>query len=255
MQCHFVTLFPEMVMGAVSHSILARAQAANLASFHTTNPRDFATDKHRSVDDEPYGGGPGMVMMASTIAAAVDSLALPEGTPVVLLDPAAPLFTQRDAVRLSRHSQIVLVCGHYEGVDERVRTQIATEAFSIGDFVLTGGELPALMVADAIVRLLPGVLGDPASHEDDSHSDGLLGFPLYTRPLEFRGEKVPAVLTSGHHGEIAKWRRQQSLIRTRVLRPDLFCKAGLTKGDVDLLYSEPAHSESLQSGEGAMSHE
>lgn len=235
MRVCFVTLFPETVLAAARHSILARAEQAGLVRFEAANPRDFATDKHRSVDDEPYGGGPGMVMMAPPIAAAVDSLGLPNRSPVVLMDPAAPPFTQADAERLSQCTDLALVCGHYEGVDERVRTTVCTEAFSVGDFVMTGGELPALAVADAVVRLLPGVLGDPASHEDDSHSTGLLGHPLYTRPAEFRGESVPDVLLSGNHGEIAKWRRREALRRTRETRPDLFAQAGLTPDDLDLV--------------------
>ena len=235
MRVCFVTLFPEMVLPAARHSILARAESAGLVTFEAANPRDFATDKHRTVDDQAYGGGPGMVMMAPPIAAAVESLALPGGSPVVLLDPAAPPFTQTDAERLSQAAALALVCGHYEGVDERVRTRVCNEAFSVGDFVMTGGELAALAVADAVVRLLPGVLGDPASHQDDSHSTGLLGHPLYTRPAEFDGEAVPEVLLSGNHAEIAKWRRREALRRTREARPDLFARAGLTPEDLDLV--------------------
>jgi tRNA (guanine37-N1)-methyltransferase len=235
----FVTLFPEMAIGAVSHSILARAQASGLIEFGATNPRDFATDKRRSVDDGPYGGGPGMVMRAPVIDAALESLGIgPPGArtcPVVLTDPAAPLFTQREARRLAVADRIVFVCGHYGGVDERVRELLVTEVWSIGDYVLTGGELPALVMADAVARLVPGVLGDPRSHEDDSHNDGLLGFPLYTRPAVFRGVRVPDVLTSGDHAAVARWRRARQLGRTRDLRPDLFSRADLRPSDLDLL--------------------
>ena len=231
----FVTLFPEMVQGALSHSIMARAERAGAVQFGTANPRDFASDPHKSVDDTNYGGGPGMVMMAPLIGAALDSLAPGEDAAVVLCDPAGERYTQKEAVSLSARSHIVFLCGHYEGVDERVRTRLATHTYSIGDFVLSGGELPALAMADSVVRLLPGVLGDPESHMDDSHSGGLLGFPLYTRPDEFMGESVPEVLKSGDHAKIARWRRQQQLLRTRRHRPDLLATAALTAADVDLL--------------------
>ncbi len=231
-----------MVLPALEHSITKRAALAGLVEFRATNPRDFATDKHRSVDDEPYGGGPGMVMMAPLVLAALEKIGAQPGhcapnsrTRVVLTDPAGRLFTQNDAQEFSRLDRIVFVCGHYEGLDERVRTCLCTDALSVGDFVLTGGELPALCMTDAIVRLLPGAIGDPASHEDDSHSDGLLGHPLFTRPLEFMGESVPDVLLSGNHREIARWRRRKSLERTRQSRPDLFAGAKLTPQDVDLL--------------------
>lgn len=174
-------------------------------------------------------------MMAPPIEAALHFVSLEPGTPVVLMDPAGPLFHQRDAREFAALPRLVLVCGHYEGVDERVRTKLCTHAYSVGDFVLTGGELPALMVIDAVVRLLPGVLGDPASHEDDSHEGGLLGHPLFTRPETFQGETVPDVLKSGDHGAISRWRRQQSLLRTRRDRPDLFAQADLTQKDIDLL--------------------
>lgn len=240
MRIDFVTLFPEMVLPAARHSILARAEKAGLVSFGAQNPRDHATDRHRTVDDAPYGGGPGMVLMAPVVEAAVRACGVDlderaAGVAVVLTDPAGSRFTQASARDLGRFGHVVFVCGHYEGVDERVSTRVCTHAYSIGDFVLTGGELAALVMADSVVRLLPGVLGDPASHEDDSHSDGLLGFPLYTRPLEFRGERVPDVLTSGHHGKVAEWRRTEQLRRTKSLRPDLFCQADLRPGDAKRL--------------------
>jgi tRNA (guanine37-N1)-methyltransferase len=235
MRIAFVTLFPEQVLAALEHGVVARAARAGVLRFDAANPRDFADDRHRTVDDKPYGGGPGMVLMAPVVAAALSSLGLGPGAPVVLCDPAAPLFRQADAVRLSGFQEVCFVCGHYEGVDERIRTRLCSEARSVGDFVVTGGELPAALMADAVARLVPGVIGDPASHEDDSMGGGLLGFPLYTRPEEFQGEKVPEVLLSGHHGEIARWRRAQRLARTRAMRPDLFATADLLPGDLDLL--------------------
>lgn len=235
MRVDFVTLFPEMIVGALSHSILARAQSSGLVSFGTANPRDFTHDRHRTVDDRPFGGGPGMVMMVPPIADAVASLTPTAATAIILLDPMGERFDQAAARDLSLRDHVILICGHYEGVDERVRTQIATHCYSVGDYVLTGGELPALTIADAVVRLRPGVLGDPASHEDDSHGDGLLGFPLYTKPIEFAGESVPEVLRSGDHDAISAWRRRAALNRTRRHRPDLFANAQLSPADIKLL--------------------
>ena len=231
----FVTLFPEMVLDALSHSIMSRAVKAGAVEFGTSNPRDFVHDKHKTVDGTNYGGGPGMVMMAPPIKDAIDALQPGAKTPVILCDPAGEKFTQRAAQALSKEDRLIFLCGHYEGVDDRVRTQLATHVYSIGDYVLTGGELPALVMADSVVRLLPGVLGDPASLEDDSHADGLLGFPLFTRPEEFMGEQVPDVLRSGNHKEIAKWRRQRQVQATRTRRPDLFCQADLSPDDLDLI--------------------
>ena len=188
------------------------------------------------VNTDPYGGGPGMVMMAPVVADALASLSPAPGAAVVMTDPAGELFTQYHAEELAAHEDVVFLCGHYEGVDERVRLKLATHCFTIGDYVLTGGELPALVMADSIVRLREGVLGDPESHRDDSHSNGgLLGFPLYTRPAAWEGQDVPPVLTSGDHGAISRWRRQQQLQRTRLHRPDLFARADLRPGDLDLL--------------------
>ncbi|MDI9639669.1 tRNA (guanosine(37)-N1)-methyltransferase TrmD [Kamptonema cortianum] len=235
MRISFVTLFPEIVEPMLGHSIMARAKNSGIVEWEFANPRDFATDKHRSVDDTSYGGGPGMVMMPTVVADAVDSLNLAPGAAIVLADAAGEPFTQAAARGLGEYQDVAFICGHYEGMDERVRTEICTHAFSVGDFVVTGGELPSLLMADAVVRLLPGVLGDPESHEDDSHSDGLLGFPLYTKPAEFRGVKVPDVLLSGDHAAIAKWRRRQQLERTKRHRPDLFCQSDLLESDLDLL--------------------
>jgi tRNA (guanine37-N1)-methyltransferase len=231
----FVTLFPEMVLGALSHSMMGRAQSSGAVQFGCSNPREFATDRHKTVDDTSYGGGPGMVMMVPVVADALAALAPGPEAAVVLCDARGPRFDQAAARGLASLGHVVFLCGHYEGVDERVRTQLATHCYSIGDFVVTGGELPALAMADAVVRLLPGVLGDPASHEDDSFVEGLLGFPLYTRPESFRGEAVPPVLLSGHHEEIRKWRRKEQLLATRRERPDLFCRASLTAADIEAI--------------------
>jgi tRNA (guanine37-N1)-methyltransferase len=236
MKIDFVTLFPEMVLPALNHSIIARAVTQNKVAFSTQNPRDHATDKHRTVDASPYGGGPGMVLMAPIIESAVQACTPSPKTAIILTDPAGTPFTQDHAEQFSQLDHIIFICGHYEGIDERVATQIATHSFSIGDFVLTGGELPALAITDSIIRLLPGVLGSPESHQDDSHSnDGLLGFPLYTKPQIFNGEEVPEVLRSGNHPKIAQWRRKQQLIRTKTRRPDLFAQADLSPTDLDLL--------------------
>jgi tRNA (guanine37-N1)-methyltransferase len=236
MRIGFVTLFPQIIQPALEHSIMARAVAKKLVEFQTANPRDHAADKHRTVDDSPYGGGPGMVMMAPLIDSAVNALNPTPKTAIILTDPAGTPYKQHHAEQLATLDHLIIVCGHYEGIDERVATQIATHTFSIGDFVLTGGELPALAIADSVVRLLPGVLGDQLSHQDDSYSnDRLLGFPLYTKPISFRGEDVPPILLSGDHAKIAKWRRQQQLQRTRSRRPDLFARADLQPTDLDLL--------------------
>lgn len=231
----FVTLFPEMVIPAVRHSILQRAQASGAVEFHATNPRDFASDKHRTVDAKPFGGGPGMLMMPEPLDLALSGLDLEDEAEVVFLEPSGTLFDQRTARELAESSRIVLVCGHYEGIDQRILEKYATRILSLGDFVLTGGELPALVVADAVVRLLPKVLGDPCSLEEDSHSDGLLSYPQYTRPRVWEGRAVPEVLVSGDHGSVKDWRRAHAVRQTRERRPDLFCRATLTKKDLDLL--------------------
>lgn len=235
MRLAFVSLFPGQVRAALEHGVVARAVQSGLLRVDAANPRDFAADRHRTVDDSPYGGGPGMVMMAPVVAAAIESLGLGPGAAVILADPAGAPFRQADARRLASLEEVCFVCGHYEGVDERVAASLCTEVRSVGDFVVTGGELPAALMADAVARLVPGVIGDPESHEDDSYSEGLLGFPLYTRPEEFRGLKVPEVLLSGDHGAIARWRRAERLRRTRERRPDLFATADLRPGDLDLL--------------------
>lgn len=214
--------------------MLLRAEQAGIVQFGAVNPREFATDSHRSVDDEPYGGGPGMVMKASTTSAAIEEVLTPDST-VIFTDPAGTLFDQTWARRLTHSLALVIVCGHYEGIDERVATKYATHRFSIGDYVLTGGELPAAVMADAIVRLLPGVLGSAESLEEDAFSDGLLTYPQYTRPEFWNDMPVPDVLLSGDHGKVHAWRRAHRLKTTRANRPDLFCKAPLSKEDLDLL--------------------
>lgn len=234
MRIDFVTLFPETVLGAVRHSILKRAEDAGLVKFGASNPRDFATDPHRSVDDEPYGGGPGMVLKPDVVAAAVEAV-LTQDSVVIHTDPAGSLFDQATARLFANRRHLVFLCGHYEGIDERVVEKYATHRLSIGDYVLTGGELPAAVMADAIVRLLPGVLGSPASLTEDAFSDGLLTYPQYTRPEVWDGRKVPEVLLSGDHRRIAEWRRQQRLVSTRRNRPDLFAKARIAKDDLRLL--------------------
>lgn len=235
MRIDFVTLFPEMVLPALRHSILKRAEQAGIVSFTATNPRDFATDAHRTVDGRPCGGGPGMVMRPDVVGRAMDSLGIQKGDRVILTDPNGDRFEQRHARNLASVERLVILCGHYEGIDDRIRQRFASDVFSLGDFVLTGGELPALVITDAVVRLLPGVLGDPASLEADSHSEGLLSYPQFTLPREWEGLEVPEVLLSGDHGAIARWRRRQALISTRRQRPDLFCRARLSKSDIDLL--------------------
>jgi len=241
----FVTLFPEMVLQALGHSILRRAEQAGLVSFSTSDPRDFATDKHRTVDSRPFGGDSGMLLMAEPVAQAIERL-LPSAkspkpdTAVVFPDPTGHLFTQSHASELSRCERVVFVCGHYEGIDDRVRQTFATHVLSLGDFVLTNGEMPALIMADAAVRLLPGVLGSPESLDQDSHSDGLLSAPQFTRPETWRGLAVPEVLRSGDHKKVAEWKRRQALLLTRINRPDLFAKAPLSKKDLELLAPDEA---------------
>jgi len=231
----FVTLFPKMVLDAVEHSILNRAADSKLVQYGAVDPRSFTHDKHRTVDDNPFGGGPGMLMKCEPLAAAIDSLFHDEDTAIVMTDPTGIPFTQSIAKELSQRKRVIFLCGHYEGIDDRIRKIYATHTVSIGDFVLTGGELPALVMCDSIVRLLPGALGSAESLQADSHADGLLSAPQFTRPETFRDENVPEVLRSGDHGAIEKWRRKQALQLTRVNRPDLFWKAGLTAKDVMIL--------------------
>lgn len=227
------TLFPGMFRGPFEESILKRAQEQGLLSLALHNIRDATADKHHIVDDYPYGGGAGMVMKPEPVFAAVE--AVYKGGPIILLTPQGRLFTQADAKRLAQEARLSLICGHYEGVDERVRAHLATDELSIGDYVLTGGELAAMVVMDAVSRLVPGVLGAPASAVEESHSSGLLEYPHYTRPPDFRGWQVPSILLSGNHGAIARWRRKEALRRTLARRSDLLAKAELSKPDLKLL--------------------
>jgi len=221
---HFAifTLFPDMFQGPFAESMLKRAQECGLLSIALHNIRDATSDKHHVVDDYPYGGGVGMVMKPEPIFTAVE--AVYQGGPIILLSPQGRLFNQQIARTLAQESRVTLLCGHYEGVDERVCRHLATDELSIGDYVLTGGELAAMVVVDAVSRLIPGVLGADASIQEESHSENLLEYPQYTRPPEFRGWRVPDILFSGHHAQIARWRRKESLRRTREQRPDLFAK-------------------------------
>jgi tRNA (guanine37-N1)-methyltransferase len=232
MRFDVLTLFPEMFTGPLQESIIKRAQERGLISVHLHNIRDYATGRHRITDDAPYGGGGGMVMKPEPIFAAVEAVLGDEkGVPVILLSPQGRLFTHEVARELSRYPRLVLICGRYEGVDERVREHLATDEISIGDYVLSGGELAAMVIIDAVTRLLPGALGDPGATFEDSYAWGLLEYPHYTRPAVFRGWAVPEVLLSGNHAAIARWRREQALRRTLERRPDLLERAPLTEED------------------------
>lgn len=236
MQFDVFTLFPELFEPYLGASILGRARAAGLLQVALHNIRDYASDKHQVTDDEPYGGGGGMVMKPEPIFAAVEAvLGHAPGTPIILLTPQGRPFTQAVAQELGRQPRLALLCGRYEGVDERVRQHLASDEISLGDFVLTGGELPALALIDAVARTLPGVLGDPQGAASDSHATGLLEHPHYTRPPEFRGWGVPPVLLSGDHARIQRWRRGQALLRTAQRRPDLLARMALSPEDEKLL--------------------
>jgi tRNA (guanine37-N1)-methyltransferase len=220
MRFDILTLFPDMVRGPLGQSILARAVAQDRIDVRVHDLRDWGVGRHRQVDDGPYGGGSGMVMRVDVVDQALQAVREP-GARVLLMDPAGTPFNQATAQRLAEYDNLVLLCGHYEGIDGRVREQLVDEAISIGDYVLTGGELPALVVVDAVARLLPGVLGNPDSAVYESFADGLLEAPVYTRPAEWRGWEVPDVLRSGHHGRIAEWRAQKARALTERVRPDL----------------------------------
>jgi tRNA (guanine37-N1)-methyltransferase len=221
-----VTIFPKMVEAPLAEGIVARAIARGIVDVRVHDLRDFTADRHRVVDDMPFGGGPGMVLKPEPLFVAVDRIGEQRGTPsaVILTSPDGERLTHAVAERLSNLEHLVILCGRYEGVDERVREHLATDVISIGDYVLSGGELPALVILDAVARLIPGVVGDQSSVTGDTFASGLLDFPQYTRPAEFRGHVVPPVLLSGHHKEIEKWRREQALERTRTHRPDLLQK-------------------------------
>jgi len=237
MKIDYLTLFPEMFDGVLNHSILKRAQDKNIIEVNTVNFRDYAENKHNQVDDYPYGGGQGMVLKPEPVFNAMKDLKHTDKTRVILMCPQGRPFSQAIAEELSEAEHIVFICGHYEGYDERIRENLVTDEISMGDYVLTGGELPAMTMTDAIVRLIPGVLGNEQSHQDDSFSDGLLEFPQYTRPREYKGMTVPDVLLSGNHANIEKWRYEQKLIRTLHKRPDLLEKYQLSDKDKEFLES------------------
>ena len=241
MDIHILTLFPGMFHGPFDHGVVGRAVGRGLVRIHLRDIRDHTHDAHHTADDYQYGGGPGMVMKPEPVFEAVDhalsgfSAGDRARVPVVLLSPQGRRFDQAAAAELASKPGLVLICGHYEGVDERVRESLATDDVSIGDYVLTGGELAAMVVADAVVRLLPGVVGSPESVQGDSITSGLLQHPLYTRPPVYRGLGVPPVLLSGDHGEVDRWRREQALLRTLEKRPDLLEKADLDDDDLRFL--------------------
>jgi len=232
-----MTLFPEMIDDIVSHSILGRAVREGIIKVKAINIRDFSKDKHKHVDDYPYGGGAGMVMKAEPIYDCYNSIdeTARKNARVIYLSPQGRTFDQQFAKELSEEENLIFLCGHYEGVDERILEELDAEELSIGDFVLTGGELAVSVVIDSVSRLIPGVLGKDESFENESFSDGLLEYPQYTRPEEFMGRRVPEVLLSGHHANIDKWRREQSIIRTYKKRPDLLDKAELDKKEKQLI--------------------
>lgn len=231
------TLIPDALQAYLSSSILGRAQARGTIQIQLHNLRQYTHDRHRTTDDMPYGGGGGMVMKPEPAFEAVETVLGPDigSVPVILLTPQGHVFDQRLAAGLAAYPRLALLCGRYEGVDERIRQHLASLEISIGDYVLTGGEIPALAIIDAVARLLPGVLGDEGAAADDSHATGLLEYPHYTRPAEFRGWSVPDVLTSGDHARVATWRREQSLRRTLERRPDLIAHAPLTASDRQVL--------------------
>lgn len=233
-----ITLFPEVIEAGTRYSIVQRARESGLVDIRAIQLRDYTLDKHRKVDDIPYGGGAGMVMKPEPIFRAVQACQESnknEKCRIILLEPQGKLYSQSLAQELAQEHYLILICGHYEGIDARIPHILEADVISIGDYILTGGELPALIVIDSVVRLLPGVLGASESLEQDSYADGLLGYPQYTRPERFQDVSVPSVLLSGNHQAIARWRRREQLRLTRELRPDLFAKAKITKEDLKIL--------------------
>ncbi|MGB8645753.1 MAG: tRNA (guanosine(37)-N1)-methyltransferase TrmD [Anaerolineae bacterium] len=241
MRFDIFTLFPEMFAGVFDASMLKRACEGGLLEIAVHNIRDYTSDRHHITDDYTYGGGGGMVMKPEPIVTAVERVleldAGPRDYPIILLSPQGRLFTQAIAHELSRYPRLALICGHYEGVDERVREILGADELSIGDYVLTGGEVPAMVIVDAVSRYIPGVVGQPNAPHQDSHATGLLEYPQYTRPLEFRERRVPEIVLSGHHGEVGRWRRRESLRRTFERRPDLLGRAELSREDREFLHS------------------
>lgn len=246
------SLLPDVLRPYLEASILQRAVQNGLLEVNLHDIRAWTTDKHHITDDAPYGGGGGMVMKPQPIFAAVEGvLGSPPDCPVILMTPQGRVFTQQVAFELAQHAHIALLCGRYEGIDERVRQHLVTDEISIGDYVLTGGELPALILIDALTRLIPGALGDPDGAMDDSHASGLLEYPHYTRPPEFRGWGVPEVLLSGNHAEIARWRRAQALERTWRRRPDMLARLSLSEADRKVLARLEAEREAADSADGS----
>lgn len=236
MRIDMFCLFPEMFSSPLDYSIIKRAKERGVVEIVTHNIRDYTHDKHHTVDDYPYGGGPGMVFKPEPVFEAVETVKQQFNAgeiPIILLTPRGRLFNQQIAQELALHSQLMLICGHYEGIDERVYEHLATDEISIGDYILSGGELAAMVVVDAIVRLIPGVLGSQMSLDSESHADGLLEYPQYTRPQTYRGWSVPSVLLSGNHSEIARWRRQEAISLTAKRRSDLLRKANLSSEEKD----------------------
>ncbi len=220
MRIDILTLFPEIFRGAFDESIVKRAREKGVVEIHLHNIRDYTHDRHRKADDRPFGGGPGMVLKPEPVFECVESIGAPEGS-LIYLTPQGQRFSQTKAEELARRERLVLLCGHYEEIDERIRTVLVGEEISIGDYVLSNGEMPAMVVVDCVVRLIPGVLGDDESARTESFTSGILDYPQYTRPAEFRGMKVPEILLSGNHQEIRKWREHKALERTQKVRPDL----------------------------------
>ena len=237
MKFDVVTIFPRMIEAGLAEGVVGRGVEKGLVDVQVHDLRVFTSDRHRTVDDVPYGGGPGMVMKVEPFVRALEAIRADRGTPgaVVLLSPQGRRFDQVEAGRLLDLDHVVLLCGRYEGIDERVRELVATEELSIGDFVVSGGEIPALLVIDAVSRLVPGVVGDRESVEQDSFAQGILDHPHYTRPAEFEGRRVPDVLLSGHHAEVRRWRMTQALRRTLARRPDLIDEGVLSREQLDLL--------------------
>ena len=237
MKISILTLFPEMCNAYLSESIIGRARSAGKVQIDCVDIRDYTKDKHRRVDDTPYGGGMGMIMQVDPVYDCFQAICEKDGTVphLIYLTPQGKTLTQKRVVELSKLDNIALLCGHYEGIDERVIEELQPEEISVGDYVLTGGELPALILADSVSRMLPGVLSNDECFEEESHFNSLLEYPQYTRPYEWRGRKVPDVLLTGHHANVDKWRREQSLKRTAERRPDMLEKADLTKEDIKYL--------------------
>jgi len=236
MRIDVLTLFPGMFQGPMTESMMWKAQDRKLLDLRLHNIRDYTTDKHRSVDDTPYGGGGGMILRPDVVVRAVESVIEGQANvPVILMSPQGRVFSHKIAVELASHERIALLCGHYEGIDERAIQLVVTDQISIGDYVLTGGELAAMVIIDAVVRHIPGVLGAEGAEQRDSHADGLLEGAHYTRPPVFRGLEVPSVLQNGHHADMVRWRREESLRRTWRNRPDLLLKADLSEADKYLL--------------------